>query len=810
MRLIKCYIENFGMYREREFSFERGLNCFLSENGTGKTTLTVFIMAMLYGFGDNRKAAADNDRKKYSPWQGGLYGGSLTFETAGRTYLVERSFGARPAEDSFALRDARSGQAVSDFTASLGEELFGIDRDGFIRTVFLSEKSIQSERVNTSVAARLSDLVGVDGDVGEYDSAIKLLEERRKFYKKRVGGEIPRLRAQISECNRELDELERMGEAAAETELRLREKEREIEACEAKRSEAARRLEGIRVKKEKRTYEDMYREKLAELDAEREKLLSLKRFFSAEPPTVAEIDAARDAYREGDRLRREATADSGTAEYARLAETFSSGTDFAELERMERTARALAEDEARLKDIDAERDERSVEIRGLFPVRVPTADEIEQSIGRTGAGARGASVALILCGILIALGGAAIGYLVDALLYAVCAIGALLLLTGICLWAKKCNGARREVRSFIRQIYPSHASEDITATLYRMRVDLERYERLRAERDEEREELSGRIAEEKAAVLGFIDRFPRSAPTTLEAILLIKEDYSRFYSLGMAEEKSARARIDKINLAEQLLRAGKDFIARFPTVTDSPFDEVRERVNEYNYTLSRVHAMEEECIRFRNTYGISGDGEGFDPDEESRACAEIAAFDEELRGYRRECAILEREYNAKITECERADEIRARRDILEDTLARYEKNHSVVLLTEELLSSARDSITSKYIGKTKERFLYYQSTISGSEGEFGVNNEFVITKTERGGARSEDSFSRGTRELFSIAMRLALTDSLYDGELPFLILDDPFTTLDDERCARARAMLRRIAKDRQILYFTCAESRAIK
>ena len=811
MRLVKCYIENFGMYREREFGFERGLNCFLSENGTGKTTLTVFIKAMLYGFGDNRKASiTDNERKKYLPWQGGLYGGSLTFEASGRTYIVERSFGARPADDTFALHDAKSGREVTDYTENLGEELFGIDRDGFIRTVFLSERSIQG-RVNPSVASRLSDLVGADGDVGDYDSAIKRLEERRKFYQKRgKSGEIPRIQAQIAECKRELGELERIAEANTELELRIREKEKELTECVNRKSDLSRRLDGIRAQKERRSLDGMYRGMLDEIETERGRLLALQRFFGGEPPTVAEINAARDAYRDGERLFREATADGLNSEYAELAEKFSAGTDFAELDRMERAARALAEDEERINAIKEATDERSVEMHRLFPGEAPTVREIEENIKKSKHRAGAGSAGLIILGALAAIGGALTGYLLNSLLYAVCVLGAVLFLSGICLCSRALRGTRREIGAFIARYSPSRSKEDITAALYGIQSDLAQYEKLCRERDAELSELTERIAESKKEVLGFIDRFPRTDATPLEAILLIREDYSKYYSMSMAEEKSARSRISNINLAEQLLRVGRDFIAKYPTVTDSPFDEIRDKADEYHALSARLLRLERDCARFKEEHGINEDAVGFDPDEECRLLAEAEELDTQLGRLRRELTILEREYNENLTECERADEIRAREEQLSETLARYEKNLRIVLMTEELLSVARDNITAKYIGKTKERFLYYQQLISGEAGEFGVDNEFVITKTERGGARSEESFSRGTRELLSLAMRLALTDSLYEGELPFIILDDPLISLDDGRCERAKAMIKAIARERQILYFTCAKSREIK
>jgi len=80
MLLIECYIDNFGKLSGERISFRSGLNTILRENGWGKSTLLAFIKAMLYGLEDTRKQSLEeNDRKRYLPWQGGGFGGSLSF-----------------------------------------------------------------------------------------------------------------------------------------------------------------------------------------------------------------------------------------------------------------------------------------------------------------------------------------------------------------------------------------------------------------------------------------------------------------------------------------------------------------------------------------------------------------------------------------------------------------------------------------------------------------------------------------------------------------------------------------------------------
>ncbi len=58
-------------------------------------------------------------------------------------------------------------------------------------------------------------------------------------------------------------------------------------------------------------------------------------------------------------------------------------------------------------------------------------------------------------------------------------------------------------------------------------------------------------------------------------------------------------------------------------------------------------------------------------------------------------------------------------------------------------------------------------------------------------------------------MRLALIDCLYPDEKPFVIFDDPFINLDDEKLDICKNLMKNIANSYQLIYFTCHESRKI-
>lgn len=107
MRLLTCHIENFGKLSDFSYDFADGYNAFVLPNGAGKSTFAAFIRVMFYGFaGETKRTELEKERKRYQPWQGGTYGGQLTFTADGKYYLLSRVFGKTAKGDSFRLQDA--------------------------------------------------------------------------------------------------------------------------------------------------------------------------------------------------------------------------------------------------------------------------------------------------------------------------------------------------------------------------------------------------------------------------------------------------------------------------------------------------------------------------------------------------------------------------------------------------------------------------------------------------------------------------------------------------------------------------------
>ena len=107
MKILSCYITGFGKFTNKSFAFS-DLTVIKEDNGWGKTTLAAFIRCMLFGMEAGRgKAVETNERAHYMPWQGGTYGGTMTFVSAGRQYRVERVFGRTPIHRASALYNSQ-------------------------------------------------------------------------------------------------------------------------------------------------------------------------------------------------------------------------------------------------------------------------------------------------------------------------------------------------------------------------------------------------------------------------------------------------------------------------------------------------------------------------------------------------------------------------------------------------------------------------------------------------------------------------------------------------------------------------------
>lgn len=826
MIIKELYIENFGKLSKYKHSFSDGLNHFVEDNGFGKTTLSVFIKAMLYGFEENRRHSLDeNDRKKYTPWQGGAFGGWLSFEIGGKAYRVERTFGSKNSDDTFNLYNLDTGMLSSDFSDPLGEAIFGIDADGFERTVFLSEKNLSGKNTNPTISAKLSDLVGTEGDIGGFDDAIKLLDDRRRFYQKKGGaGEIADARREISELEEELSRLNAKKDELSETAEKITLATEKIAEIKARKEKILEQQRKEMLAREKRGYEIQYSEMLGALKIDEKREAELLDFFGQKIPTSGEIASVSECISELKRIERNLSSISDNRELSELTSFFSAGTTVAECESMNAKAAKLEDDRTIL--LAKQDTERTVS--SPF-VNEPTHADIERHIMALSSAAapskssRGAGILTSIIGaLLVALGILFAKSISPELRYFVAIPGIMLILVGIFVVLKPKNssttkGATVDAEKFIHTVYGADVkASEPTSLLLAMRSDLERYEAEKnaaAEAAERTKMLEATVCRTEREIRDFLSKFPvTEALTFKDATTEILRKYNRYLLLADYERERDGERGAEREKIHKLHAYVNSFLSCFKTVTDDPITEIRRALAEFEVLRSSLSRRRESAKSFASTHGIS---EAFSVEADYVPVAtdikeRLQATDDELIAAERERSSLVIAYNTATAETERIDELEERLLEKNETVSRYLDNLAVITKAKDMLAAARDSMTAKYLDKTRQGFRKYVTMIDDECGDFTMDTSFTVSKTDLGKTRPAEAYSRGTRDMHSLAIRLSLVDALYAFDTPPLILDDPFIAFDDTHIEKAISVMKKLASERQIIYFTCSKSRRAK
>ncbi|MBQ8320285.1 MAG: AAA family ATPase [Clostridia bacterium] len=212
MKLIGCYVENFGKLSHLTLTFGEGTTCFCLPNGEGKTTLVAFLKAMLYGMDGYRETTTGFcDRRRYFPFSGGRFGGSLQIEWRGERYTIERTFDKKSeSKDELLVYDG-TGKKSAVFEGKVGERIFGLDRATFERAAFIDAERTRFS-FGGSIREKLSELVA-DAPKVSIARAVETLDEERKRLRAdrktagRLTGALPTLEREIYALEEELFSL---------------------------------------------------------------------------------------------------------------------------------------------------------------------------------------------------------------------------------------------------------------------------------------------------------------------------------------------------------------------------------------------------------------------------------------------------------------------------------------------------------------------------------------------------------------------------------------------------------------------------
>ena len=193
--------------------------------------------------------------------------------------------------------------------------------------------------------------------------------------------------------------------------------------------------------------------------------------------------------------------------------------------------------------------------------------------------------------------------------------------------------------------------------------------------------------------------------------------------------------------------------------------------------------------------------------EESRR--KLEAFRKEEEERREEIRKKRAEREAKVRDLEFLEEQERLLEQKKEEREALEKRYNLLQKTKAYLEMAKERFALQYKAPILEAFQKYFQSICTEPLQFQMSEDLELSFVDRGLSREQGYLSEGLQDLCRFCQKLAIFDAMFREEKAFLLLDDPFSHLDEKNGARARALLEELAESRQIFYFTCSEERKL-
>lgn len=186
MRIDGLELKNFGKMKNQRFSFSEGINVIYGPNESGKTTVYMGILGLLFGLEKSRGKAARTDAyTTYQPWENpSFYEGSLTFTTGERHFLLERRF--YHPDRSARLVCVTDGEELSVEQGDLETLLGDLSKTLFCNTAAAGQLKMKPEEIVYSYLKNFTvSLWEESGQATDVMKALELLEKKKKVYEQR-------------------------------------------------------------------------------------------------------------------------------------------------------------------------------------------------------------------------------------------------------------------------------------------------------------------------------------------------------------------------------------------------------------------------------------------------------------------------------------------------------------------------------------------------------------------------------------------------------------------------------------------------
>ena len=847
MKILSCYIANFGCIKNKEYKFNEHLNAFCEDNGQGKSTLAAFIKAMFYGL--PKSSNKSFDREHYIPFDNIEASGNILFVYNNKEYKIERTFFKNIKDDDIKIYE--NGKINNDLLPTPGEIIFGLDLESFNRTMFIYSNDLEinsTDNINSKMSHYVEDSTF---DLNEVID--KLDKYKKKLKPSRLADEKGLIADVTNTISKKNDDLNNLYDIKNNLNLKYKlfnDLNNEINELNDQLSKAASINEII-------NNWNRYDEYNEQIDNEKKEIEHFKNKYPYNMPNDEELKINENNLNEMNNINtKKSSIDLTQLEKDKLIkysslfkeitskDTISEYTSFINdyYQKKNYKIEELNQNEIIIynkyinKNIDDSIFDQLNDFKNEY---VETKKQFDQTpnyiIKKTLETKKKKSylpLILLIISILIIILGIGLGF-INNLLFIISGIGLILLFgTGFIYLKNQINDKQLYINEEIPNIekeklnkklnliinkidtiimqygFSSSLNESVDVALTLFKNEYDRYKEIKDKynkiiNQKENNQKDINFLEEK--IKSFLNQYNFQETNYSLALQNLIASINEYQNL-----KNKKENIDNIiNELDNKYSSIKDnldkFISKYHIDQDvkSYIDTVRVDKGVLDKNNTNLNNLMNNLNNFVEEKKLYNRPENIEKIDTNTITKQLSEKNELLSRKKDEIANDELEiekidiYNNEIIE-------------LKEKLQELKYKYKIVDETIKSIKEAEETLKHKYIEPMLNKFNQYSSMLGKIiNKEINMDSDYNLSVIHNGKEKNYRHLSSGQLSLCALCYRLAIIDNIFKEDKPFIIMDDIFVNLDENNLIKAIELLKKLSNQRQIIYFTCHESRNI-
>lgn len=748
MRLIKLHIDGFGKLIDFDYEFKE-INVIYEKNGYGKSTIANFIFAMLY---DMDKI----DRVRFNPISGNAYGGTLILDNKGIIYKIVRKFSSSTSSKSSNETYLYKNNILVEIGKnSIGELLFNLSKDSFERLVFIKNNELDLSK-DSDIKNNLFGTTGIeerkiDEVIDNIDKKISSLVSTKST--KHIS-KLVQLKEEIKGKNNSLKNKENISQI-------LPSKYKQLEEL----NDSVRRLERIKEKKQNIDKLSSFND---EINNRRKIIDDLNSKYNKREITESEFNEISGKYnkwKEFNESKVESLTDDEKSELEKLKKAYKGRNIEKDQEKLAHLHEKLLTKQALITE---SKEILKVNDKSNFKMKASKYSNIKIYI-----------LILFVFVLILALG-ISIGFLINWI------IGGVLVTFGIvpvlCLLLFKSFSKESDNDGILPDV--SKESNGIN------NVNLAK----------NKDNNSKEVVELENEIKEIFDSYLIAYGPDKDFYKCKEEILGNQRKLSYLLDKVDKNETSFQNLKNASEELAKKLMIFGLTLEEFDFLSFKDDYEKKKKTINELKSLVEMKEKFK-VEEVDDSEEYFNGEKD---------VDYDLDEKTKELNNLEREIENEENEISDLNELKSEIERLNYEKENVEKEADILKKTKKYLLKAHDLILRRYLDPLKRNFKSLSDIFSEKIAEKLILDEnFNIHFENKSGKNLEENqLSSGEKLICTFCLRVALINQIFENtNLPFLLLDDPFYSLDEINLERLKLAINKLSKTNQLVYFTCHSSR---